>query len=390
VNYSLIPDAILLAQWDTGWNNSIKVHGYSYNHDRQSNTAFFPLFPYLWRFSQLGVLGISIFNTLIFGVGLILISYYFKATIRTQFLFLAIPCITFFIVPYSESLFFLFTSLVLIGMQRQNTAMIVLGFILAVLTRSAGAIFLPALIGTAFFMTERGKTLKTTRDYSLYILACVVATFSVILFQYFKTGVWFAAAKTQIYWNHSFRLPDFPLYTWRRGTYQFLLRIDGIASFIGIVAFVALFFLFLQKIKNNFSTEKTKNYFIFSLLYLGGAALSIFLFQGGDLHSINRYIFATPFFFIGLLELGKYELSTKHILAVLGGLCLYWLCFEIPTEPIDFICQYVLVTLVVGLFLCIFHPNKTLSKYAFVIVYLVLTFTQAWLFNEFLHSKWLG
>ncbi len=37
----------LLARWDSGWYISIASHGYSFRENRNSNVAFFPLYPLL-------------------------------------------------------------------------------------------------------------------------------------------------------------------------------------------------------------------------------------------------------------------------------------------------------------------------------------------------------
>ena len=43
------PGQASLLYWDAGWYHSIVEHGYRFDAHAANNTAFFPLFPYLWK-----------------------------------------------------------------------------------------------------------------------------------------------------------------------------------------------------------------------------------------------------------------------------------------------------------------------------------------------------
>jgi len=102
--------------WDGYHYTNIKNDGYSYNPARQSNVAFFPGFPYLWKYSGLNAFGISLINLLLFLTGLFFLVREFAIRQRDALLFLSLPSLFFMFVPYSEALFFAASSILLIGL----------------------------------------------------------------------------------------------------------------------------------------------------------------------------------------------------------------------------------------------------------------------------------
>ncbi len=384
INGSLSFDESQLVKWDTGWYLSLKENGYVFIENAQNNTGFFPGFPFLWKITGLGAIGISILNLILFVVSFYLLVYYFNPPQRTQYLFLTLPPLFFFFVPYSESLFFLFSTLILIGLKKNNWLLTTLAFMLATFTRSAGTIFIPALIMSMFLISHKSTLKETCKEYSLYIAAGIITTLTVIYIQFLQTGVWFASSKTHIHWKHYFRIPEFPLHSWGENEILFL---DGTGMLIGLTALAILLILFIQKIKQPM-TEANKSY-LFSLLYLGGISLSILLFQGGDIHSLNRYIFATPFYFIFLLEFSKKNFSLKEILLFFLILTGYWL-FCGSYKHITIFVNYLLLSVFLILFLFIYGPYKRIAQWSFIAIYVSSVFLQAFLFILFLKGTWIG
>jgi hypothetical protein len=51
-----------LCWFDCVWYQSIINHGYSFHYNQQSNVAFFPLFPFVWKMLGLSFFSMSLFN----------------------------------------------------------------------------------------------------------------------------------------------------------------------------------------------------------------------------------------------------------------------------------------------------------------------------------------
>lgn len=381
---NLIIEVSQFVHWDANWYISIKEGGYIFVENKQNNTGFFPLFPLLWKVTHLSIAGICILNLLLFILSFYLLVFFFEPKKKTQYLFLAAPSFLFFITPFSESLFFLFSTLILIGLKKDNWLLTAAAFMLAVFTRSAGTIFIPALIGSAYFLSNASTIKKTVTEYTLYIITCISATLLVIYFQFVQTGVWMAATKTHKYWGHYFRLPHLPLNSWGNSEIN---RLDGTGMLVGITSLVILLLFFISKIKNTY-TENRK-YYLFSLLYLGGICMSMLLFQGGDLHSLNRYIFATPFYFIFLLEFEKRNFTIRNVLLAFLLLIVYWLFFGSYLHIVTFL-DYTLLAALLAVFLLTNNPNEKIAKWSFVVVYVGSTVWQAYFFVRFLNGVWIG
>jgi hypothetical protein len=57
-----IPDENNLVQWDAGWYKNIVSNGYVFIENTQCNLAFFPLFPFAWKWLQISAFNMSIIN----------------------------------------------------------------------------------------------------------------------------------------------------------------------------------------------------------------------------------------------------------------------------------------------------------------------------------------
>ena len=95
-------DTIHFLNWDADHYNFIKEKGY-----QDFRLAFFPLFPIIWRFLDVGVYAIILINSLIFFISFyILIKNLEIKGVKEILMYLSIPSFVFFYLPYSESIFF--------------------------------------------------------------------------------------------------------------------------------------------------------------------------------------------------------------------------------------------------------------------------------------------
>jgi len=154
---NVVPHGNNLVQWDGGWYKNVHDNGYNYFPDKQSNSGFFPLFPYMWKFLGVGNAGIAIFNAIAFLIAFLLLAYFFDIKRRNIFLLLSVPSLFFCYIPYSESLFFLSSSLFLIGLHKSNKFLIIAGLFFASTCRAASMFFVPAIFMMEFLSLDFSK-----------------------------------------------------------------------------------------------------------------------------------------------------------------------------------------------------------------------------------------
>src|ERR1017187_112782 len=185
--HSLIPLPESLLRYDALNYADINNKGYSYNESIGSNVAFFPGFPYLWRFTGLGIYGISILNLILFLSGFYLLCRQFAQNKTEILIYLSLAPIFFMYVPYSEALFFLCAALLLIGLIKRNNAMVIPALFLCCLCRSVATIFVPAIIIMELLAVDNNNRLK---NIILYSLTAILGIFLVAWIQHNQTGQW--------------------------------------------------------------------------------------------------------------------------------------------------------------------------------------------------------
>ncbi|ANI89379.1 hypothetical protein A9P82_08790 [Arachidicoccus ginsenosidimutans] len=388
-----------LINWDAVWYKKIQEAGYHYSEATGGTMAFFPLFPFLWRWFGLNVIGITIFNYLIFLLGFYLLSNNQKWSFKQNLLFLSTPSLFFCFVPYSEALFFLGSSLLLIGLNKDRIAIILLGLIITTLTRSVGVVFIPALIFTYFYLSNE----KSYKHNLLRILlgTAVIISGSLIAFlvQYLYTGKWFVFFEVQKHWRRQFQIPTLPLTTISNFN---MLWLDGMAFLFALLAGFYILFLLLSNYKNPLNKIKVRPEVLFSLVYVAMIGFIATFFSGvrskdygTSLMSINRFIFATPFFIIFTLEFS----NNKEIDRKLKGLAftvimmISWLMLgldrKIPGNESYFPTLSYFFNMTVFVVLYMYIQFKPGSKWLYFI-YCINLIIMAFLFNRFLNAGWVG
>ena len=268
--------------WDAKHYHWIASKGYE-----GFRVAFFPLFPLIWRFLTVGATGIVIFNSLLF-----LISFYFliKSLQLKRFeivLYLSIPSFIFFYLPYSESVFFALSVALIWGLQKKLFWLTLLALFLCTLSRPAFTILIPALIVMELVCEKRN--FQMVFRIFMYCIISLIAIAIVGLIQYQDTKKWFEFFSVQAGWGNHLQTPHFPLSSWGG---NMIARLDGVAFIFGLISGVCLV-LYIFRV-NFMKAKSIPKEVILSLAYLGGITLTVFLFRGGALFSLNRFLFATP------------------------------------------------------------------------------------------------
>lgn len=397
LTFGKLPDlSTVLCSWDCGWYSHLRDNGYVLLQNAESNPAFFPLFPYVWRWLHLPQLGMSILNAIIFIASFAAIGEALELKTPTKVLFLTTGLIAFFMIPYSESFFFLGGSILLVGLHRNQFTLTVSGVIIAVLSRSAGIIFVAAAVVMLLIAIFKKQQRQLQLMVSL-VLSVAFTMIGVFIIQYIQTGNFFAFFYAQQFWDHHFGIPSFPLTSWHWPTHVS----DSAALCVGLIAgFICVLYIAQQLLPSYkipllskwFAVSAMSNAYVFSFLYLGGTALTILLFQGGNLHSLNRYVFATPFMllFINAFVSGEIKALFTYkayaaVIVVLG--------IAFPRET--YVEHYLLIIassiLIPGaiLFYNRYIENKKLRWLHIASMAIGLTF-QCILFYRYFLGSWMG
>jgi hypothetical protein len=279
--------------------------------------------------------------------------------------------------------FFLCSVIILLGLKYDKNALVCMGLFLSVLTRPAFAIFIPGLLITEVFRKENGNLFVRT---GFFFISTMAALAWVALIQFSDTGEWFKFFSAQKEWGNTLQMPTLPLTSWAGG---FVVRLDGLAFLIGIISggyLLARLFKLKWVQKVDLPVEV-----VFSLAYLGGITLSVLLFRGGSLFSLNRFIFATPFIIVVINFWLKQEfrISHKKLLLIFGLIFLFWMLFGAYSHIREAL-KYSLLSLYALLLFVLMSENKILSKSGWISI-ILLNFTfQLILMIRFLTGLWVG
>ncbi len=386
------PNEHNLIQWDAGWYHGIVKDGYWYAENAQCNVAFFPMFPLLWKLSGFSTIAISVFNIMCFIAGIFILSKAYNFNNQEFLIALSFPSLFFCFIPYSEALFFLSVSILLLGFSKQSKQLIFLGLLLTGLCRSTSMLFFPAFlfIELPTFYSENNYK-KAAVNILQYTAIALLSILIVAAIQFYYTGRWFDFLFVQKFWNKAWQLPKLPLTTWGGSR---LLWLDGVAFLFGLGAMmmVGWYMLSLYK-RRQIITDKS---ILFSLAYLITVSLITLLYsvtgEHTSIYSINRYIIATPFFVVFIVFISRnfnrkvfinYYLLLMVFAALLFGLAHYIIEFNnLALEGIGIFSAYA----VFNLFLIMKIKS---TRYA-IVCYVLNTALQLKLMDWFLSGEWVG
>jgi hypothetical protein len=365
--------------WDAEHYFWIKNKGYE-----GFRVAFFPLFPLIWKTLHLNVYGIVVFNTLVFLSAFYVLTDKLKSDLKQTVLYLSIPSFCFFFLPYTEALFFAGSSILLTGLMNNKIPVVYLGLFLCTLTRPAFTVFIPALIITEL-ITYKLNTATAMRILS-YIAVTVAGMIVVGALQYKDTGKWFEFFEAQKGWGNELQAPKFPLNSWGGGM---ILRVDGACLLMGLVAGIIVLakWFKLEFIKNMTFPKEV----IFSLCYLSGISLTVLLFRGGFLFSLNRFFLATPFIIVAVNFFLKQPVKFTTRFLVIAFICIFafWLLLGSYLH-ITALLLFLALTAYIFLFFFIKSEKKAIQNLAIsAMIVLNITF-QVIFFLKFLNKEWVG
>ncbi len=366
-----------LVQFDAHHYRSIARSGYE-----GFLVAFFPLFPLIWKVTGLGVLGISMVNAVTYYASLIALARSFSVPRDTFLVWLVVPSAFFYLVPYTEAIFFLGSALLLIGVHKDKNWQSIAGILLCSLARPAFSVLIPAII--IVMIASHGVSRRAFERIGSLSAAAIVGIVIVSVIQHEETGAWFGFFTEQRGWGNYLRLPTLPLTSWGGAIPT---RLDAVALLFGCVSGILLLRSLLKQKKDGSGSQTARD---FSLAYLFGISMLVLLFRGGEVFSLNRFCFATPFI---LLVINSYLKNPIHVnrngLWLAGVLMIsFFLLFgsfvHIQTFlAYFFICIYLLVFVAL--------PSSIRHRRIILWVWTLLTFClQAFYFMHYLSGRWVA
>ncbi len=356
----------------------IKNNGY--NHDWLC--AFFPAFPFFWRILNISAIGISVVNSAIFILSISAISTLYKLSLKNQLFFLTIPSLVFMFVPYTESLFFGTCTLIIIGLKKENPGLALLGLFLASFIRPTTFVFVPAIIGSIFLSEENLP--KGIKKSILPVLVLLMGLFLTVVIHFNYTNKWFVFFEAQKLWQNHLHLPRLPLRSWGGDAST---RFDGSVILVSLLCAYYIGIIFTKWLKKQ---TLVSNEVIFAVLYIFGTTFLILSYRDGNLYSLNRFIYATPFIIVLFHHFfNEYRFRWKDVWFLIIISELIWLLFN----SYNHIHNFLLFSAVTAYFVFILlskHPNKIIANSFMIVLILINSFGLIKLAYRFLNGGWIG
>ncbi|MBA3705655.1 MAG: hypothetical protein H0W84_07055 [Bacteroidetes bacterium] len=301
-------------RWDGGSYSNIKKNYYN-TGDR--DYGFFPLFPIVWNITGIDVKYIGLFNYLMFGISVILLSNFFFRNGNTSMVerlcvfvvSLVLPWIVIYYMPYAEALFTFIFALAVYGLIKNKYWLFFISIMLFAMTRPIFAIVgLSFVIMDVIHFINHKNPMHFIKELWLKLAPLLLGTFIVFFMFYLNSGSFMKYFESLTkYWNSNFSIPT-EITDW--SIEAFVMNVFAI-FFILIPSSIIYVKYFMNQMRSQstnklpsiFSgdTEFIKSYFFYNgIVYFWGIFTYVIFFQAGALNGISRYIIASPFFFIFL------------------------------------------------------------------------------------------
>lgn len=370
----------LLFHFDAGWYRFIMERGYEFSSQDQSNSAFFPLFPYLWKWLGISKVGISMVNMLFFASGALILKIHYGVPNKIFWILYLNPANCFMFFPYSEALFFICASVLLVGIKNNNYVFLISGVLLACLTRSI-SIFL--ILGSLFtLLITKNKSDQNKKTTLIIFSTAILALLIVVIIQFQQTGVWFAFAKAQETWEHYLKALELPLFSISNASFQIDITSMIICTLMSVQLLISLF-------KNKFQL-KTPYEVILSISYLGFLLVFTIFFQGGEMKSLGRYVLASPFLWVILTHYSQKSRQISWELTVITAVIIVS-CSTLVMTSSNYLSWHGIMTItsiVSFLIPLIFFENKW--KKLFIPITVISAANLIFFINLYLSDIWVG
>lgn len=357
----------------------IAKHGYA-----SFRQAFFPLLPLIWRILSLDVLGVSLLNSALYLSSLVYLAWLLRVDSKALLVWMTVPSAIFYFAPYTEALFFLGACLVISNFRYRSRSALIIGLLICTLSRPAFTTLLPSLLLVSLIYSSDLRSFF--KDAVTYVLVSAIGVFIVSVIQHHYTGEWFGFYTAQQGWGNELRFPEFPLSTWGG---QDVVRLDAVAFLFGMVAMIYLIRILWSRYREQVATIPPE--VILSCSALASISILTLFFRGGEVFSLNRFVFSTPFALVLIDHLFKIRspLGAKQYVLIFFSLICYFLLFGAYVH-IQVMLKFAGLALYLLLFIYMIGkdgPGKTWLFRAWILAAFLI---QLYFSLKFLNGEWVA
>jgi len=373
-------------RWDAEIFSFIRDRNYVFEEEFRGEVraAFFPLFPFLWKTTGLSPRGVSALNYFIFILSMALLFAYLqpKTPIKNKskwpffIALITLPTTIIYHIPYSESLFMLCMTIVVVGVLKEKYGMYFFGALLLAMVRPATVFVLIALLAIEAFRLLNNRDTNAFIKNSIFRGSPFVVGYLLVFFiQWITSGSWTSFFDAHLLWASG--LPE------NTGITDW--SVEGYGMNVFSIFFIAIpaCVLSAQLIWKNRRNKMAKRDYLLlsSLLYISGILIFTILTSNGNIHSLFRFITASPLFYIAAIVLffdfeksGADKSTFIKSNAIFIGLCISMLAFILLAKyggtPFQF--KYLGMLLLMGFTLFAIN-HKRLNRPFKVVVFCALT-----------------
>jgi hypothetical protein len=368
-----------LVRWDAAHYEWIAAHGYV-----SFRQAFFPLFPLLWKFTSLDATGVSILNGLLYLACIVTLAWYLGSSLRSILIWMALPSAIFFFVPYSEAIFFAGALSVILSIRKKVRTGVAAGLLICTLSRPAFTTLLPSVILVSLITSS--KRLEFFKDTLVYILISAFGVFLVSLIQHHFTDDWWGFYSSQQIWGNRLQWPTFPLRSWGG---QPVTSLDAVAFLAGLLSLAYLGRILWFSYRS--TSFKVQPEVLLSSGCIASISILTLFFRGGELFSLNRFVFATPFALVLIdhaLKISK-AVPWRRYIHLFALLLAYFLIFGAYVHIQTFL-KFVGLSIYLLIFMVILTDQRQSRTWMFW-GWLVIAFAiQSYFALSFLNNGWVA
>ena len=392
-------------RWDAEIYGFIRDRNYVFEEEFRGEVraAFFPLFPFLWKSTNLSPRGVSALNYFIFIISMALLFVYLQPTspIKNKsklpffIAMITLPTTIIYHIPYSESLFILFMTTVVIGVLKEKYWLYFFSALLLAMVRPATVFVLISILAIELFRFLSHRETNSLIKNTIFRGSPFVIGYLVVFFiQWLTSGSWTSFFDAHLLWAsgipENMNITDWSVEGYGMNVFSIF--------FIAIPACVMSGKIIWENRGNKM--EKRVYLLLCSLLYISGILIFTILTSNGNLHSFFRFIMASPLFYIAAIVMffdfdkSKSDKSTFIKLnSIFLGLCFSTLAFIaiVPYGGSIFQFKYLGLLLLMGLTLFAIN-HKRLNRPSRIVIFsalaLMSTVWNTYLLNMLFCNGW--
>ena len=322
--------------WDAEIFSFIRDRNYVFEKEFRGEvrSAFFPLFPFIWKTTGLSPRGVSALNYFIFILSMALLFACLKPkpSIKNKskwpffIALITLPTTIVYHIPYSESLFMLCMTVVVIGVLKEKYGMYFFGALLLAMVRPATVFVLISLLAIeAFRFVSKRDSNVLIKNSILRGAPFVLGYLLVFFIQWTTSGSWTSFFDAHLMWASG--LPE------NTGITDWSVEGYGMNVFSIFLIAIPACVLSGKIIWENRGNKMEKRDYVLlcSLLYISGILIFTILTSNGNIHSLFRFIMASPLFYIAAIllfyDFEKLKPTSIKLNTIFIALCISMLAF---------------------------------------------------------------